>query len=66
MYTSVVLRLADKSVDALCNLENITAVKEVDCKYINISYEQLYTVYICSIIWDRYRGRVPQLRLVTN
>lgn len=46
----MVLRLADKSVDALCNLENITAVKEVDCKYINVSYEQLYTVYICSII----------------
>lgn len=42
----MVLRLADKSVDALCNLVNITAAKEVDCKYINVSYEQLYTVYI--------------------
>lgn len=37
----MVLRLAEKSVDALCNLENITAAKEVDCKYINVSYEQL-------------------------
>lgn len=46
MYTFVVLRLADKSVD----LEKAKAVKVVHCKYINVSYEQLYTVYICSII----------------